>query len=101
MLIKTLKLTTILLSVFVTSCIPVAQHSKDVNNAVNDSDRLTVGTVQREVRIGMSSADVVSVLGAPNMVTTDSKRREQWVYDKISTQTAYSTSSGGVNALVL
>jgi outer membrane protein assembly factor BamE (lipoprotein component of BamABCDE complex) len=64
-------------------------------------DRLTVGTVQREIRVGMSSADVVSVLGAPNMVTTDEQRQENWVYDKISTETAYSASSGGVSALIL
>jgi len=35
------------------------------------------------------------------MVTTDDLRRETWVYDKISTETAYSTSSGGVAGLIL
>jgi hypothetical protein len=35
------------------------------------------------------------------MVTTDENRRENWVYDKIATETAYSTSSGGVSALIL
>jgi hypothetical protein len=49
----------------------------------------------------MTNAQVAEVLGSPNMVTTDERRREQWVYDKIATDTAYSTSSGGVNALVL
>lgn len=34
-------------------------------------------------------------------VTTDSKRRENWVYDKISTERVYSTSSGGASALIL
>ena len=62
---------------------------------------MTVGTVQREIRIGMTNADVVQVLGSPNMVTTDEQRRENWVYDKISTESVYSTSSGGVNALIL
>jgi len=60
-----------------------------------------LGKVQREIRVGMTNAEVVEVLGSPNMVTTDSKRRENWVYDKISTETVYSTSSGGVSALVL
>jgi len=60
-----------------------------------------VGKVQREIRVGMTSAQVVEVLGAPNMVTTDEKRREVWVYDKIATEHAYSTSSGGVSALIL
>ena len=49
----------------------------------------------------MSNADVVDVLGSPNMVTTDDQRRENWVYDRVSTDTAYATSSGGINLLVL
>jgi hypothetical protein len=48
----------------------------------------------------MSSADVVAVLGSPNMVSTDDERREVWVYDKIATERVYSGSSGGVNALI-
>jgi len=82
-------------------CQSAAEHANAVRQARDGSDRLTVGTVQREIRVGMSSADVVSVLGAPNMVTTDERRRENWVYDRISTETVYSTSQGGVNALVL
>jgi hypothetical protein len=35
------------------------------------------------------------------MVTTDEERRETWVYDKISTETVVSTSSGGVGSLIL
>lgn len=61
----------------------------------------TVGTVQKEIRVGMSGADVAAVLGSPNVVTTDEKRREVWVYDKISTETAYSKTEGGVFLLVL
>jgi hypothetical protein len=41
------------------------------------------------------------VLGSPNIVTTDEERREVWIYDRIATSRAYSTSSGGVSALVL
>jgi outer membrane protein assembly factor BamE (lipoprotein component of BamABCDE complex) len=81
-------------------CQSPAEHAAAVRQA-QDGDKLTVGTVQREIKVGMSSTDVVQVLGAPNMVTTDEQRRESWVYDKISTESVYSTSSGGVNALVL
>jgi hypothetical protein len=49
----------------------------------------------------MPSAEVAEILGSPNMVTTDEKRREVWVYDKIATETVYSTSSGGVSSLIL
>ena len=80
-------------------CASVAEHRQAVRS--DDTDRLTVGKVQREIRVGMSSAEVIEVLGSPNMVTTDEKRREVWVYDKIATERAYSSSSGGVSALIL
>jgi outer membrane protein assembly factor BamE (lipoprotein component of BamABCDE complex) len=77
------------------------RHAEDVEAANAAANRLTVGTVQREIRVGMSGAEVATVLGSPNIVTTDEQRREVWVYDRIATTRAYSTSSGGVSALVL
>lgn len=85
---------------FLTACQTASQHAADVR-ASQDADRVTVGKVQREIRVGMTNAQVIEVLGSPNMVTTDEQRRENWVYDKIATDTVYSSSSGGVNALVL
>ena len=59
-------------------------------------DRLTVGKVQGEIKVGMSAASVAEILGSPNIVTTDEKRREVWVYDKISTEhTSAEVSSYG------
>lgn len=87
------------LALSVESCISASQHRQAVSN--DEQDRLTVGKVQREIRVGMSSAQVVEVLGSPNVVTTDELRREVWVYDKIATEHAYSTSSGGISALIL
>lgn len=84
--------------VALSACTPASKHAEQVR--ANDSDRISVGKVQREIKIGMSSADVIAALGSPNIVTTDEQRREQWVYDKIATETVYSTSSGGVGALV-
>jgi outer membrane protein assembly factor BamE (lipoprotein component of BamABCDE complex) len=75
-----------------------SHHVEDVR--AEDSDRVTVGTVQKEIRIGMSGADVATVLGSPNIVTTDSERRETWVYDKISSEVAYSESGGSVVGLI-
>lgn len=66
----------------------------------DNTDHLTVGTVQKEIHVGMSGADVASVLGSPNVVTTDDQRREVWIYDKISTQSAYSTTRNGVFLLI-
>ncbi|HNS65891.1 MAG TPA: hypothetical protein PKJ26_05350 [Candidatus Woesebacteria bacterium] len=77
--------------------------AKDHREAVSDDDTgtLTVGNVQKEIRVGMSGADVAAALGSPNVVTTDEQRREVWIYDKISTVNAYSGSSGGFAALFL
>ena len=85
----------------IASCKSASEHAAEVNAARNESDRVSVGKVQREIRVGMTNAEVVEVLGSPNMVTTDSQRRENWVYDRISTETVQSTSSGGVSALIL
>lgn len=74
-------------------------HAADVRDA-SDADRVTVGTVQKEVRLGMSAADVATVLGSPNIVTTDEQRQETWIYDKISTDVTYSRSSGTVVGLI-
>ena len=81
------------------ACHSAGYHSQQVNDP--RGDRLTVGKVQREIRVGMSSAEVVEVLGSPNVVSTDDDRREVWVYDKISTESAYSTSRGGASILIL
>ena len=64
-------------------------------------DRVTVGKVQGEIKVGLSGADVIQILGSPNIITTDEKRREMWVYDKISTErTEVSQSSYGTLILV-
>lgn len=81
-------------------CMSASQHASDVQKGL-EGDKLTVGTVQREIHHGMSGAEVVEVLGSPNIVSTDENRREVWVYDKVATDTVYSTSQGGVAALVL
>lgn len=70
-----------------------AYHSRQVRTA-EDANRLTVGTVQREVRKGMSGAEVLEVLGSPNVVSTDESGREVWVYDRFATDAATSQSAG-------
>lgn len=84
----------LILSLSLAGCMGAAQHRAAVRD--DTTDKLSVAAVQREIRVGMSGADVVSVLGSPNMITTDSERRETWVYDKIVTERVYSTSSGGL-----
>jgi len=75
-------------------CSTASSHLKSVKS--DAGDRMTLGKVQREIRIGMPSAQVIEVLGSPNVVTTDENRLEVWVYDKIATDVSYSNNEGGV-----
>lgn len=87
-------------ALILSGCQTPLQHMASVQ-AASDGNTLSVGKVQREIRVGMTNAEVAEVLGSPNIVTTDDKRREVWVYDRVATDRAYSTSSGGISALVL
>ena len=82
----------IVLTLLLSACMTAPQHREAVQDT--SGDRVTVGSVQREIKIGMSGADVAKVLGSPNIVTTDDERREVWIYDKFSTDTTVSGSSG-------
>lgn len=63
--------------------------------------RLTVGTVQREIHKGMPAAGVAEALGAPNIVTTDEQRREVWIYDRIATERVYADEAGYAGLILL
>ena len=86
----------IFMGITLSGCYPTSlvDQQKDMNAAKGEGDSLSIGKVQKEIKVGMSSADVVSALGSPNMVTTDDKRREVWVYDKVSTEGMASGSAG-------
>ena len=64
-------------------------------NATPDQpdDRLTVGKVQGEIKVGMPASQVAEILGSPNIVSTDEKRREVWIYDKVSTDRVDASTS--------
>jgi hypothetical protein len=63
------------------------------------SSAFTLGAVQRELRPGLSQAEVAERLGAPNILTRDAEGREAWVYDKASTEIEASSGSVGVGGL--
>lgn len=71
------------------------------NRAEIKEDRLTVGKVQGEIKVGMSAAQVAELLGSPNIVTTDDKRREVWIYDKVSTDRVDTASSSFAGIIIL
>lgn len=79
-------------------CMTAGEHRAALDS--ESDQRLTVGKVQREIRVGMSGAEVAQVLGTPNIVTTDEERREVWVYDRVSSESVHSESRGGIAALI-
>ncbi len=87
----------IALSLLLAGCMPAGYHKESVQD---DGERLTVGSVQKEVRLGMSGAEVAAVIGSPNIVSTDAERREVWIYDKIATDVAYSRGNAGIIGLI-
>lgn len=71
-------------------CASASYHRQEVQD--DSGDKVTVGTVQKEIKKGMSGAEVAAALGSPNIVSTDEQGREVWIYDKIATDRVYSQS---------
>lgn len=82
-------------------CLAVALAGCAGGKAEIKEDRLTVGKVQGEVKVGMPASQVVELLGSPNIVTTDEKRREVWIYDKVSTDRVDTASSTFAGLIIL
>ena len=89
----------LLLVLLISGCMTATQHREAVQD--DSGDRVTVGNVQREIKIGMAGSDVAGALGSPNIVTTDDERREVWIYDKISSDRVVSQDSGFGSILIL
>ena len=64
------------------------------------ADLGTAGNAQREVSVGLGSANVAAILGSPDSVSSDENDEETWVYDRISTNLSYSSNNGAIVGLV-
>ncbi|WP_293627227.1 MULTISPECIES: hypothetical protein [unclassified Polynucleobacter] len=49
-----------------------------MNAAKDEGDNLSITKSQKEIKVDMSSSDAISILGSPNMLATEGKRRESW-----------------------
>jgi len=83
-----------LLATTIASCRTVQDNRNDLTST--REREMTVGVVQKEIRKGMSGAEVAEALGSPNIVTRDENERETWVYDKIATEASYSQSQNSL-----
>jgi hypothetical protein len=81
-------------------CLSLAPAGCAREAAQSKEDQLTVGKVQGEIKVGMPASRVAEILGSPNIVTTDEKRREVWVYDKVSTDRV-DTSGSAYGTLII
>jgi len=61
-----------------------------------NEQQMTLGIVQRDIKIGTSQTDVASIMGSPNIVTQDADGKETWIYDKVSSITSYNSSGFGI-----
>lgn len=82
-------------------CLSVVAVGCSSEKAEIKEDRLTVGKVQGEIKVGMPASQVAELLGSPNIVTTDEKRREVWMYDKVSTDRVDTSSSSFAGIIIL
>lgn len=83
--------------VSLSACFSHPTNAGPDGNATN----LTVGKVQGEIKEGMPAYDVAAILGSPNIVTTDEKRREVWIYDKVSSNHVDTRNSFGGGIIIL
>ena len=82
-------------------CLSVVAAGCASEKAEIKEERLTVGKVQGEIKVGMPASQVAELLGSPNIVTTDDKRREVWIYDKVSTDRVDAASSSYAGLIIL
>ncbi len=92
-----LRLQTVAIVLMAASAAGAAEPEK----ARRTSPAFTLGLVQRELRVGLSQAEVVETLGSPNLLTRDAQGRQAWVYDKVSSEyesTGHSFGLAGVGS---
>jgi outer membrane protein assembly factor BamE (lipoprotein component of BamABCDE complex) len=85
---------TLALACALTGCSKASTHASQLD--ASKEREFTLGLAQKEIRQGMSQAEVASTLGSPNIVTKDATGIESWIYDKIATEASDSQDHGGI-----
>lgn len=74
---------------FFASCV---QNQISENTKIDNKGEITLGDVQREIKLGIPKSKVASFIGSPNIVSTE-KNKEVWIYDRISSESSESDAS--------
>jgi hypothetical protein len=77
-------------------CMTAAKHQQQLGTTQDRA--LTLGLVQKQIKPGISQAEVATALGSPNIVTGDNQNRETWIYDKIASESSFSQDNGSISA---
>lgn len=72
-----------------------SKHSQQLGSTQDRA--LTLGVVQKQIKVGMAQAEVAAALGSPNIVTGDGQNHETWIYDKIASEASFSQDTGNVS----
>jgi hypothetical protein len=81
--------------------LPPAVRAADEPTKAPRESELTLGTIQRSMKTGMSTTEVMEAAGSPNLVTRGRNGRESWVYDRFATETSeqgFQVGGGGMGA---
>lgn len=74
------------------------QNQSNESVKIDNKGSLTLGDIQRDIKLGTTKSRVASLIGSPNIVSTE-KNKEVWIYDKISTENSETnanlTAGGG------
>lgn len=70
--------------------------SKATNVSPVKEQEMTLGIVQKEIKIGATQDEVALALGSPNIVTRDADGKDTWIYDKVSSVVSYNNNGFGI-----
>lgn len=73
------------------------KHPEKFNTPVQEQN-LTLGVVQKDIKIGTPQSEVALALGSPNIVTRDADGKDTWIYDKMASVTSYNNSGFSIGA---
>ena len=77
---------------------PAARAADETAKAPRESE-LTLGAIQRSMKTGLSTTEVMDAAGSPNLVTRGRNGRESWIYDRFATETSeqgFQVGGGGI-----
>jgi outer membrane protein assembly factor BamE (lipoprotein component of BamABCDE complex) len=75
--------------VLFTGCV---QNQNNEKMKIDNKGTVTLGDIQKDIKVGTTKSQVALFIGSPNIVTTE-KNKEIWIYDKISTENSESSAA--------